>query len=218
LHVFVILVVHLFVLDSLIVRKDILLADFQNVLGVYVCRWLVLLVFVLLPVLLRFRAGIYLLLFWLREALAETDLLVAAPTEVLGADVAVVGLRLVSVDGVGRVTGWASYALTLSQGQSLPLFVLLHILICCSNTHHAILTLALDAVGHPLDLVNKLEVVFANAADRLLVHVFDSLYIFLVLQLGEVEQREQDIARHDAATPLSRLAADHVHGNFLAIL
>ena len=41
-------------------------------------------------------------------------------------------------------------------------------------------------MGHPFDLVNELQVFFANTAHRLLVHVFDSLDILCVFQLTQV--------------------------------
>lgn len=50
---------------------------------------------------------------WLAVAAAEVELLVAVPAEVLGAYVAKVGARRLSVDGVCRVALWAADALAL---------------------------------------------------------------------------------------------------------
>jgi hypothetical protein len=50
----------------------------------------------------------------LRVAVAIVELLVATPTEVFGANVAIVGLRCLTVNSVCRIALWASYTLAVS--------------------------------------------------------------------------------------------------------
>jgi hypothetical protein len=86
---------------------------------------------------------------------------VARPAEVLGADVAVVGLCTFSIHGVCRVALWASHA--FAQGQGQPLTLALFIVLTLTN--NAIFVGTNQAVSHPLLLVNELHVAFTHAAD-----------------------------------------------------
>ena len=90
---------------------------------------------------------------------------------------------MVPVDRVSRVTSWASHALAVRESQPPSLFILENILICRAYADNAVLASALEAMGHPLDLVHKLEVAVADAADGLFVHVLDPFDVLLVLQL-----------------------------------
>lgn len=131
---------------------------------------------------------------------------------------AVVRLRLVSVDSVCRVAGWASHALAVRERQPPSLFIFEDVLVSAAHADDAVLAPALEAMSHPLDLVHKLAVVVSDAADGLLVHVLDPLDVLLVLQLRQIQEGEQDLARHDAPAPFRCLAAHDVHRYLLPVL
>jgi len=154
----------------------------------------------------------------LRVALAFVDLLMASPAEVLGTNVAIIGLGGVTVDRVCRVTLRTSNALALRKGESLTLAVHVDIVGVGVNAHDAELALAYQTVSHPLDLINILEVVLTYATLGLLVHVFDALDVFGVLVVRQVEQGQQDVERHDVFAPLGSFAHDEIDGYLLPIL
>ena len=96
LPIFVILVLLIF--DSLIMHPNILFTYFQDGFGIKI---------LLFRTLFILSTSFFLdavVLFGLIEALAEIDLLVTAPTEILRTNMAVVGLGGISVDRVCRVT------------------------------------------------------------------------------------------------------------------
>ena len=103
---------------------------------------------------------------------------------------AIVRLGLVPIHGVCRITLWTPDALAVSQCESPCLFVFKDILVFGSNADHAILAPALKAVGHPLDLVYKLEIIVTNAANGLFIHVLDPLNVLIMLKFRQVEQRK----------------------------
>ena len=156
----------------------------------------------------------------MRKAGAKVDLLVAIPTEVFLTRVAVVRFSCISVHCVCRITLWAPHALALSESQSLGLSVTsrIHNAPGGLNADHAKLVLTDEALSHPLDLVEELEVVFTFAADRRLVHVHNALYVFGVIILREVEKRQQHVQGHNVFAPLSSLAEHQVDRDFLAVL
>lgn len=106
------------------------------------------------------------------EALAEVELLVTSPAEVLGADVAIVGLRALAIHSICGVTLRAAHALAECQCQPLALSLLR----VQADTDNTILTATDEAMRHPFLLVNELQVSFSNTTDRLLVHVLDIFY------------------------------------------
>ena len=99
----------------------------------------------------------------------------ARPAEVLGADVAVVGLGGLSVHSIGAVALRAADAATLSEGGPLA----------GTNGVEALRVLAIEAdnaifaatrytVSHPLLLVGELHIAITDTADRGLIKLFDA--------------------------------------------
>lgn len=78
------------------------------------------------------------------------------------------------------------------------------------DTDYAILSLANEAVGHPFYLVYELEVVFADTANGVLVHVFNPFDIGRVLMLIQIEKRQKHFEGHDDFAPVGRFATDDV--------
>jgi hypothetical protein len=67
-------------------------------------------------------------------------------------------------------------------------------------------------------LINKLEISFASAADRFFVHIFDPFNFGLMLLLGEVQQRQQNVQRHDILAPFFSFALHQVHLDLVALV
>ena len=141
------------------------------------------------------------------EALAEIELLMAGPAEVLGADMTVVGLRALTIHSVRRVALWAADTLAESECQPLALSLLR----VEANTDDTILAAADEAMRHPFLLVDELQVAFTDTADRFFVHVLDPFNFGLMLLLGQVEKRQQDVQGHDVLAPFLSLALHQVH-------
>lgn len=182
LHILAVLIVHLLIPNSLIVSNDILLPDLKNILWVDLSYRLVMSMLALFTMIFWLDC-----LLFLSETTAERYLLVAAPAKVLLADMAIVWLGLIPIHSVCRVTLRTPDALALSQSQSPCLFLFKNILVLSPYADYAVLTPALKTVGHPLDLVNKLEVIVTNAAYRLFIHVLDPLYVLIMLKLRQIE-------------------------------
>ena len=140
-------------------------------------------------------------------ALAEVELLVALPAEVLRANVAVVRLGALSIHGVRRVALRTPHAFAHGQRQSLALSLVLVLTLA----DHAVLVGAHQAVRHPLLLVHELQVAFPKAALAVFIHVFDVFDFLLVLLDRQVEQGKQNVNRNDVLAPLLRLALHHVN-------
>lgn len=73
-------------------------------------------------------------------------------------------------------------------------------------------------MSHPLDLVDKLVLVFADAADGVFVHVLDSLDVLSVVLLVQVEQWKEKGQRHNVFAILGSLAHHQVDRYLLPIL
>lgn len=71
---------------------------------------------------------------------------------------------------------------------------------------------------HPLLLVNKLKVAFTDTTDRFFVHILDPFDFRLMLLLGQIEKRQQDIQRHDILTPFLSLTLHQVHLYLVALV
>lgn len=78
------------------------------------------------------------------------------------------------------------------------------------DTDHAVFPLANEAVGHPFDLVHELEVVLADAAYGIFVHVLNSFDIRRVLMLIQIEKRQKNLEWHDDFTPVGCFATNNV--------
>lgn len=89
-----ILIVLVFIFNPLVMHPDILFTYFQDGFSIEIILCVVL--FVSLATLLLNA----IILFMLVEALAEVDLLVTAPAEVLRTNMTIIGLGCISVDGI----------------------------------------------------------------------------------------------------------------------
>lgn len=157
--------------------------------------------------------------FWADLGIAQAlvDVLVARPAEVLAANVAVIGLGSISVHGVGRVALGTANALALGECEQLGFLITVQIVGVCVGANDAEFAEAHETVRHPLDLVHILVVVLSKAALGRLVHVFDSLDVFGVLVVRQVQQRQDNIAWHDILAPFGCLAHHKVYGDLLMV-
>lgn len=121
--------------------------------------------------------------------MAEVDLLVTVPAEVLGAQVAVVRLARFSIYSVGGVALRASNASALGQGRPACWTDALYfiILVITVETYDAELAAARKAMSHPLELIDELELTDARATDRFFVEFLDAFDLGLVLSFLQVQ-------------------------------
>jgi len=57
-------------------------------------------------------------------------------------------------------------------------------------------------VGHPLFLIDELQVPLSDATHRIFIEVFDHFNLVLVLLAREIQERQQNVARNEVLTPL----------------